>query len=93
MYIHLVSVAIFIIISISIIIITISIMQMSIVGWNNVSWSPLFQDVVALRHRAGKLGVGRAELQRFKIIPPIEGEESLSVRVYNASSKRGVART
>ena len=53
----------------------------------------MVQDVVALRHRAGKLGVGRAELPRCKITPPIKGEESLSVRVYNASSKRGGART
>ena len=58
-----------------------------------VSWSPLVQDVEALRHRAGKLGVGRAELPRCKIIPPIEEEESLSVSVYKASSKRGGART
>ena len=85
------SIPIFIIVSIIIIIIII--MQMSIVGWNIVSWSSLIQDVVALRLRAGKLGVGRAELQRCKIIPPIEGEESLSVRVYKASCKRGGART
>ena len=91
MCIHLVSVAIFIIISIITIIIII--MQMSIVGWNIVSWSSLIQDVVALRLRAGKLGVGRAESQRCKITPPIEGEESLSVRVYKASCKRGGART
>ena len=45
------------------------------------------------RVRAGRLGVGRAELQRCKIIPPIKGEESLSVRVYKASCKRGGART
>ena len=92
MCIHLVSVAIFIIISIIIMIIII-IMQLSIVGWNIVSWSSLIQDVVALRLRAGKLGVGRAELPRCKIIAPIKGEESLSVRVYNASCKRGGART
>ena len=53
----------------------------------------MVQDVVALRHRAGKLGVGRAELPRCKITPPMEGKESLSVMVYNASSKRGGART
>ena len=58
-----------------------------------VSWSSLIQDVVSLQNRAGKLGVGRAELPRYKRIPPIKGEESLSVMVYNASSKRGGART
>ena len=59
----------------------------------SVSWSALVLDVVSLQNRAGKLGVGRAELPRCKITPPIKGEESLSVMVYNASRKRGGART